>query len=802
MTAHHGDYVAQFRGAICAANLIPPDDIQADGELHRFATNGKRGDLAGWYVMHLDGIPAGAFGCWRSGLTESWHADVGRTLTDAEREQQRQRMESVKRQREQAERERHAEAAQRATSEWEAATPAPDSHPYLARKAVKAHGLRVDRDGHLLVPVRDRAGAWQSLQRIVADGDKRFLSGGKVASGYYAIGKPGGTLCIAEGFATAATVHEATGHAVAVAFNAGNLEAVAREMREKLPKAKLIVCADDDAATEGNPGITKATAAAQAVHGLLAVPDFGADRPEKATDFNDLAAHRGVDAVRACIDSAKPPNAPAWPEPRPLPPELSPVPAFDVLLLPDSLRPWIEDICERVQCPPDFVAVPAMVALGSLIGRKVRIRPKARDSWTVVPNVWGCIVGRPGTMKSPAVAEALRPLERMEAQAREEYETLQAGYEAQAEMSKLRKDAARDKARAALKKTGGEVSADALRVDAPEAPTLRRYRAHQSSVQALGELLRQNENGLLIERDEIASLLSSLAQEEQAEARGFYLTGADGTAGYTFDTIGRGLNLRVPAVCLALLGTTQPGRIGSFLRQAQAGGAGDDGMMQRFGLMVWPDAGREWRNVDRFPDSEARRAAFAVFDRLDRLTPDAVGAEQDEDCRYLRFAPDALEAFTEWRTAWETRLRSGELHPALESHFAKYRKTVPALALILHLAEQGASGPVALPATLRALAWAEYLEAHAIRCYGATVAGELSAARRILGRIKDGELADGFKARDMDRARWSGLTDRDTVRAALELLVGHGYLAEAELPATAAGGRPTLAYRIHPSLRA
>ncbi len=796
------DPVGQFREAIHAANLIPPDIIEADGELHRFASNGKRGDLAGWYVLHLDGIPAGAFGCWRSGLTESWHADVGRTLTDTEREQQRQRIEAARAKREHAERESREQARERAVRDWAAATPAPDSHPYLARKAVKAHGLRVDRDGHLVVPVRDRMGAWQSLQRISPDGeDKKFLRGGKIAGGYYAIGKPGGTVGVAEGFATAATIHEATGHAVAVAFNAGNLEAVARALRQKFPKAKLIVCADDDAAKAGNPGLTKASAAAQAVGGLLAVPDFGADRPEKTSDFNDLAAHRGVDAVRGCIDSAKPPNAPAWPEPRPLPPELHPVPAFDMALLPDSLRPWIEDVCERVQCPPDFVAVPAMVALGSLIGRKVRIRPKARDSWTVVPNVWGCIVGRPGTTKSPAVAEALRPLERMEAQAREEYGALQAGYEAQAEMSKLRKDAARDKARAALKKAGEEVSADALRVDEPEAPTLRRYRAHQSSVQALGIMLHQNPNGLLVERDELASLLSSLAQEEQAEARGFYLTGADGTAGYAFDTIARGHN-RVPAVCLSIIGTTQPGKIGRYLRHAQAGGEGDDGMMQRFGLMVWPDTGREWRNVDRFPDSEARRQAFAAFDRLDRLTADAVGADQDEDCRYLRFAPGALEAFTEWRTAWETRLRSGELHPALESHFAKYRKTVPALALILHLAEQGASGPVALPATLRALAWAEYLEAHAIRCYGATVAGELSAARRILGRIKDGELADGFKARDIDRARWSGLTDREMVRAALELLVGHGYLAEAELPATAAGGRPTLAYRIHPSLRA
>lgn len=488
-----------------------------------------------------------------------------------------------------------------------------------------------------------------------------------------------------------------------------------------------------------------------------------------------------------------------WPEPKSLPPELHPVQSFDLELLPDSLRPWIADVCERVQCPADFVAVPVMVALGSLIGRKVRIRPKALDSWAVVPNVWGCIIGRPGAMKSPAVSEALHPLGRLEAQAREEFDALRSEYEAQADLAKLRKEAARDKARTAIKSGKGEVSADALRVEVPDEPTLRRYRAHQSSVQALGELLRQNPNGLLVERDELAALLSSLAQEEQAEARGFYLTGADGVQGFTFDTIGRGLNLRVPAVCLSIIGTTQPGRIGRYLRQAQAGGEGDDGMMQRFGLMVWPDAPHQWRNVDRWPDSEARRRAFAVFERLDALTAESVEAETDEDCAFLRFAPDAIEAFTEWRTGLETRLRSGELHPALESHFAKYRKTVPALALILHLADDG-SGPVTLQATLRALAWAEYLESHALRCYGATVAGEIAAARRILARIRKGELVDGFKAREIYRAGWSDLTDRDTVRAALGLLVAHGHLAEMDLPATAAGGRPTLAYRIHPSL--
>jgi putative DNA primase/helicase len=531
------------------------------------------------------------------------------------------------------------------------------------------------------------------------------------------------------------------------------------------------------------------------VGGLLAIPDFGSDRPEKVTDFNDLARLSGLEAVRACVDSAETPLS-DWPEPRPLPPELHPVQPFDMALLPDSLRPWVEDVCDRVQCPADFVAVPLIVALGSLIGRKVRMRPKARDNWSVVPNVWGCIIGRPGTMKSPAVSEALAPLRRLESQAREEFEALHEEYESQAELAKLRREAARESAKKTIKKNG-QVPVDALRIEEPDEPTLRRYTAHQSSVQALGELLRQNPNGLLIERDELAGLLSSLSQEEQAEARGFYLTGADGVSGFTFDTIGRGLNHRVDAVCLSIIGTTQPGKIGRYLRQAQAGGEGDDGLMQRFGLMVWPDHPHDWCNVDRWPDSEARRAAFALFDRLDRLTPDDVDAEVDEGVAFLRFSPDALEAFIEWRTGMEARIRSGELNPALESHFAKYRKTVPALALMLHLAD-GGRGPVSLAATLRALAWSEYLASHALRCYGATVAGEVQAARRIMKRIRACELSDEFKARDIYRAQWSELTDRDAVKAGLDLLVSHNYLRESEQLAKTVGGRPTLVYRINP----
>ena len=125
---------------------------------------------------------------------------------------------------------------------------------------------------------------------------------------------------------------------------------------------------------------------------------------------------------------------------------------------------------------------------------------------------------------------------------------------------------------------------------------------NDSSMAALAELLRHNPNGLLVHRDELVSLLRMLDQEENAEARAFFLTGWNGDSSYTTDRIARGMNLHVEAVCLSLLGSTQPARITEYVATAVRGGAGDDGMLQRFGLIVWPDIGGEWVNVDRAPE--------------------------------------------------------------------------------------------------------------------------------------------------------------------------------------------------------
>jgi putative DNA primase/helicase len=294
----------QFRDAIRSAGLEPPDLIEADGKLRRFASNGKRGDAAGWYVLHGDGIPAGAFGDWRTGISESWRADVGRTLTPQEEAEYRAKVEATRREREADEKRSRAEAKAKAAAIWKESQPTPEDHPYLIRKRVKPHGVR-SNDGALVIPMRDGGGEIHSLQFIAPDGEKRFLAGGRVAGCFLMIGEPrGAPLCIAEGFATAATIHDAIGYAVAVAFNAGNLEPVARALRGNFADVELILCADDDVYTAGNPGLTKAKAAALTIGGKLAVPDFGADRPAGMSDFNDMAAHCGIEAVKRQIEAA------------------------------------------------------------------------------------------------------------------------------------------------------------------------------------------------------------------------------------------------------------------------------------------------------------------------------------------------------------------------------------------------------------------------------------------------------------------------------------------------------------------
>ena len=794
-----------FRQAIMAAGIEAPDDIHGDGAIHRFSPSGRGNDKAAWYMLHTDGIPAGAFGDWRSGLQSTWCAKSDNAMTDAEREAHRQRIKAMK-----AQRDADLMATQQAASETAAAlwqkADAAAAHLYLITKGIQPYGVKIFSD-KLLIPMRDTAGTLHSLQAIAPDGGKRFHPGGRVKGCYHSIGKPTGVLIVCEGYATGASIHECTGQAVAVAFNAGNLEPVALELRAKYPDLKIIVAADDDHLTDGNPGLIKATAAAQAVGGLLSMPLFPAGRLDKATDFNDLHQLAGADAVKEGIDNAIELIAVStgiagdsgpmdtWPEPTPLPNGLPPVAPFDAELLPVALRGWVMDIAHRMQCPPDFPAVAVLVALSSLIGARAVIQPKARDDWQVVPNLWGMAIGRPGVKKSPALSEALKPLSRLQADEFELHQVAHEAWELDCKVAAMQDDANEKKAKGLASKDPAAARALLEPVALPVEPTARRFIVNDSTVEKLGELLQQDPWGTLSYRDELYGLLTGLDKQGQEGSRAFYLQSYDGNQGYTFDRIGRG-TVHIPRVCLAMIGGIQPGRIQEYVRGAVAGGSADDGLLQRFGLAVWPDTTGEFIHVDQWPDTPAKQTAWAVFERLATLQP-----ASETEAAVWRFDEAAQALFVEWLVPFENEIRGDDLHPAMVSHLSKYRKLIPALALLFAMVDTPDSGGlVREPELLRALAWGDHLRPHANRLYAAAMTPETTGAAALLVKIKAGLVKDGFKIKDVKQKGWSGLATTDEVRKAVAMLEDYDWLRCDVVPPGAAGGRPSETFRVNPCL--
>ncbi|MCX6908212.1 MAG: DUF3987 domain-containing protein [Verrucomicrobia bacterium] len=491
-----------------------------------------------------------------------------------------------------------------------------------------------------------------------------------------------------------------------------------------------------------------------------------------------------------------------WPDPKPLPDDLPAVEAFSFDCLPGTLRDWIADISERMQCPPDFPAVGGLVSLASLVGRKVGIRPKRHDDWQVIANLWGAVISIPGLLKTPAVDQALLPISRLVAKAKEKHKAEADAYKATAMLNKQRAKLAERKINELLeggKEASAREAATKLLANEVEAPTLRRYVVNDSTLEKLGELLNENPNGLLLHRDELVGFLRSMDKEGHEEWRAFYLEAWNGTGSFTYDRIGRG-TVHIESNTVSIIGTIQPGPLSNYLRQAVRGGMGDDGLLQRFQVAVWPDTSKDWQNVDRWPDTKAKAEAFAVFEYLDTLSAAAVGANCSEGIPFLNFTSDAQERFDLWRAELESRLRSDTEHPAFEAHLAKYRKLVPAIALILHLANRD-TGPVTLAALEKALLWARYLESHARRIYSAVLRPDSASARELAKHIKRGDLADRFTLRETYRKGWTGLGSKEDAEAATEILCELSWIRSVR-PDNPSHGRPASpTFEVNPKLR-
>lgn len=353
---HESDIIDQFCRAMREEDIhVSAADIKADGKLHRIKADGDK-EKTVWYVLHADDQPAGMYGCNRRyghDTKFTWKADIKRApLTVAEKRAYRERMERIEAERAAQDAADAAAAAERANRLWSEAVEC-EEHPYLERKGVRAHGLRVGRwevvdqdtgevrtitNQALLVPMRDLKKNIHSLQAIMPQkregkSDKWYLTDGDKEGHFWTIGRPlehDGkiVIIICEGYATGASIHEATGHAVIIAFDAPNLLPVAKVWRERFPDAIIIIAADNDQWTLKpivNPGLTRARECEKEVGALVALPPFdpslGATnekggRDHGPTDFNDLQQLEGVEAICGVIDAVLNPP-PAAPDPGP-----------------------------------------------------------------------------------------------------------------------------------------------------------------------------------------------------------------------------------------------------------------------------------------------------------------------------------------------------------------------------------------------------------------------------------------------------------------------------------------------------
>lgn len=282
----------KFKESITRSGIpTSPDEIIEDGEIHRFSTKeGSQYNKDGYYVFYANGIPAGAFGCWRLQIYENWSEKNKNQMNNAERRNLITQQKQIKNKREKERKNRNNEAKQKAINIWNKATAVSENNPYLKKKKVLPHGIK-EINGTLIVPLHDQNKELWSVEMIFNDGTKRFLKGSKKKGCYYSIGNVTDKIFVVEGFATGASIHESTGHAVAIAFDAGNLKEVSKVLRQKMPQVNIVIAGDNDS---HNQGQSKSQEAAKEIISCVAIP------PEEG-DWNDIQVWYGKEKTNELI---------------------------------------------------------------------------------------------------------------------------------------------------------------------------------------------------------------------------------------------------------------------------------------------------------------------------------------------------------------------------------------------------------------------------------------------------------------------------------------------------------------------
>jgi putative DNA primase/helicase len=345
-------------------------------------------------------------------------------------------------------------------------------------------------------------------------------------------------------------------------------------------------------------------------------------------------------------------------------------------------------------------------------------------------------------------------------------------------------------------------SFDNARPELEPPPAQKRLLVTDATSEKQHELMMQNPQGLLVLRDELCGWMSDMDKPGRESDRGFALQSWSGNEGFSVDRIGRG-SLHVPHVCLSVFGNVQPTRLQHYMSDTIAGGSGpnNDGLFQRFQILVYPDVSPDWKLVDRLPDANALATVQRVFSHLAELPCEALR---------LHFITPAQLFFNAWLGDLERELRSpGDLPPALVAHLAKYRGLLPRLAALYELSDRVAGGAcftagqtleISLEHASQAGAACKYLRSHARRIYGGMVSTDMAAARDLSEKLRQGKLTSPFTTRNVYRKCWAGMNTPERARRVLELLASFGWVRSIVSTEQMQAGRPTEFWAINPQV--
>ncbi len=351
---------------------------------------------------------------------------------------------------------------------------------------------------------------------------------------------------------------------------------------------------------------------------------------------------------------------------------------FNHELLPESVAPYVFDVADRMdKAPLSFAGVAALAALSAAIGRRVGVRPKLHDSWTVIPNLWGMLVAPPSIKKTPIQSEMLKPLTKAEIKENDiflqelrEYQEEQLVYEA--ELKEYKKKLAKGEREKSMPTP-------------PKMPVRKRYIINDATIEKVAELMVDNPYGLMLVLDELSGFIKKFDKAGREGDRSFYLEAWNGDGGMNVDRIQRG-SFYVPHVCASIFGTIQPDVVMNLVSGSTSGASGGDGFLQRFQLVSMVEKSN-FEPVDRVPNYIAKEEYENTIHEVIYANPLEHGAKEDkykEGVLFYRFSKEANAIFEKWRTSLHDRVeKEAEHNPALSSHLGKFPSFFASLALIL-----------------------------------------------------------------------------------------------------------------------